>query len=496
MTTSVGLLRVQLSAWSAAFLDRLTRRRLTSIRARVTMWCVLVLAITLAAYSAILLVSLARGLEAGVDRVIGEAARQATTVVQAAPSDADLAEEIRHLNVHTIVGVYDGADGRLLAGRALPRELDHHAALEAQPLRMDTELLPDGTSWRILTQVVNRSGQPDRLLIVGRSSAFVHVAVAELMLLIGVSAPLVLLLAVGGGIFLAGRALDPIDQITRTAEAISADNLSRRLGLRQANDEVGRLAATFDHMLDRIDRAFERQRQFTSDASHELRTPLAMLVSRAGMALERKRSQSEYEDVLRAVRDEGLHMGRIVNDLLLLARADAGNALGVTESLDLAELLESVAEAMRPIADQSSVALHVVAEAGVTIVGDQTRLTQLLVNLVDNALAHTPPGGTVELHTGHAAGAAVLEVSDTGSGIAPEDLPHVFQRFYRAVGERRRNHGGAGLGLALCQSIARAHGGKIDLHSEVNRGTRATVRLPLAPPTAAAGTTSAATLSH
>jgi signal transduction histidine kinase len=233
-------------------------------------------------------------------------------------------------------------------------------------------------------------------------------------------------------------------------------------------------------MLDRLDQAFERQRRFTSDASHELRTPLSMLVSRAGMALERQRSLAEYEEVLRAVRDEGLHMGRIVNDLLMLARADAGDALALTERLDLAELVDSVAEAMSPNAATRKISLSVATEAGIDALGDQTRLTQLLVNLVDNALAHTPAGGRVELSASRDGGHAVLQVTDTGTGIAAEDLPHVFQRFFRAHGDRSRESGGAGLGLALCQSIAQAHGGEIKLESEPGRGTRVTVRLPRA----------------
>jgi two-component system sensor histidine kinase BaeS len=202
-------------------------------------------------------------------------------------------------------------------------------------------------------------------------------------------------------------------------------------------------------------------------------------VSRAGLALQRQRTVAEYEDVLRAVRDEGLHMGRIVNDLLMLARADAGNALALSEQLDLGELVGSVAEAMGLIADTREIHLSVAAEDGVRVVGDQTRLTQLLVNLVDNALAHTPAGGQVELRASHAGSQAILQVTDTGAGIAAEDLPHVFQRFFRAHGGRSRDGGGAGLGLALCQSIVQAHGGEISLESELGRGTRVTVRLPL-----------------
>jgi heavy metal sensor kinase len=322
------------------------------------------------------------------------------------------------------------------------------------------------------------------VLLVARSADFVQVASSELLLLIAVTAPLILLLAVAGGVFLAGRALNPIDHITRTAAAISAEDLSRRLALPRTDDEVGRLAATLDHMLDRLDHAFEHQRRFTADASHELRTPLAMLVSRAGLALERNRTHAEYEDVLRAVRDEGLRMGRIVNDLLLLARADAGESLLVTERLDTAELVDSVVDAMGVLAEDRGISLttHTGTHDRVDVLGDQTRLTQLLVNLVDNAIAHTPAGGSIVVSAAADSGSAVMEVVDSGTGIAPEHLPHVFERFFRADRDRPRPHAGTGLGLSLCASIAHSHRGDIHIASQPGQGTRVVVNLPLAPP--------------
>jgi heavy metal sensor kinase len=464
---------------------RFRRLRLETIRARLTLWYVVVLALTLAGYSAILVVSLSRGLENGVDRVLGDSARQAMGILQSATNEQELREDFRRINLGQWVSVYDASGERLIAGRTIPRPLDYKLAPIGPDPRFETISLPDGATWRVRLQQVKLPGQPERVLVAARAETFVQVAVGELLMLIGITAPLVLLLALGGGVFLASRALNPIDQITRTAEAIHAEDLHRRLGLRHTNDEVGRLAATFDHMLDRLDSAFERQRRFTSDASHELRTPLAMLVSRAGMALERPRSMGDYEEVLRAVRDEGLHMGRIVNDLLMLARGDAGDALAVAEPLDAAELIGSVAETMAPIADQRGIRLRIVTEGGTAVLGDQTRLTQLVVNLVDNALAHTPEGGSVELRASREKGHVVLHVADTGSGIAPEDLPHVFQRFFRAQPDRGRNRGGAGLGLALCQSIAQAHGGEIHVESEPGQGTRVTVRLPVSEPPAA-----------
>jgi heavy metal sensor kinase len=458
---------------------RTARLKLGSIRGRLTLWYLLLLALTLGAYSAILVVSLARGLDSGLDRVLSDGARQAVGILGTVSDDQELREEFQRINVGTIVGLYDASGQRLIAGRTLPAPLDHPQPPGGGQPRIGTLSIANGPSWRVLVQNVSQPDQPNHLLLVARSAGFVEVTVSELVMLIGITAPLALLLAIAGGVFLAGRALNPIAQITRTADTISAEDLSRRLSLPHANDEVGRLAATFDHMLDRLDRAFEHQRRFTADASHELRTPLAMLVSRAGLALERRRTRAEYEQVLRRIRDEGLQMGRIVNDLLMLARADAGETLVLTERLDAGELAHSVVDAMGPFAEQRGVQLHAEVEDAVFVLGDQTRLTQLMVNLVDNALANTPPSGEVLVSAFREKGSAVLQVTDTGTGIDPEHLPHIFERFFRGDRDRPRERGGAGLGLSLCLSIARAHGGDIHIDSEIGKGTRATVRLPL-----------------
>lgn len=454
--------------------------QLGSIRARLTFWYVALLAVTVTGYSAVLVVSLARGLDGGLDRLIGDQARQAAGVLATANDAQELAEEFRMINVGTIIGLYDASGEHLLAGRTLPEPLDRQALPDGLEPRIETLSLPDGRIWRVFTQRVSDPEQSARLLVVARSAGFIQIAMDQLITLIVVTGPLALLLAIAGGFVLTRQALNPIDQIARTAAAIGAEDLSRRLAMPRSSDEVGRLASTFDHMLDRLDQAFERERRFTADASHELRTPLAMLVSRAGLTLERRRTSHEYEDALRTIRDDGLRMGRIVSDLLMLARSDAGDALALTEQLDAGELVAAVADAMAPRAEQLGIKFAVTTEQGVVLLGDQTRLTQLLVNLLENALTHTPSGSAVGLSAACENGRALLRVSDTGTGIAPEHLPHVFQRFFRGDRDRSRADGGAGLGLALCQSIVLAHGGEIDLESEIGFGTRVTIRLPLA----------------
>jgi heavy metal sensor kinase len=291
---------------------------------------------------------------------------------------------------------------------------------------------------------------------------------------------LALLLAAGGGIFLAGRALAPVDRITRAARRIEANDLSQRLQLDLPDDELGRLATAFDEMIDRLDQAFQRQRRFTADASHELRTPLAVIRSQLDVALARRRSPEYYQRLLDSLREETERLSGLVESLLMLARADAGQALTLRE-VDLEEI---AAETVARVATQ----MHEHGlELGVTIQpigqarGDAVWLSQLLLNLLDNALRHTPPGGQVALTLQPAEHGAQITVSDTGEGIAPEHLPRLFERFYRIDKARSRTAGGAGLGLAICNWVARAHHGRLDVESTPGQGTTFTLWLPAGP---------------
>jgi heavy metal sensor kinase len=274
--------------------------------------------------------------------------------------------------------------------------------------------------------------------------------------------------------------LGPIDRITRAASAIGAEDLSRRLNFEGSRDEVGRLAATFDSMLDRLDRAFRRQRQFTADASHELRTPLTILSSQIDVALEQARAPEEYARILHSLREDTARMSQLLGELLTLARADAGQQLLTREPLDLGELVRNVVAAMQPLATQRGVLLTEDVHEQAVVDGDQTRLSQLLLNLVDNGLWYTPSGGSVSVCLEHAGSEAVLRVVDTGAGIGSDHLPHIFERFYRADPARNRADGGTGLGLAISKWIAEAHGGHISVESVVGSGTTFAVHLPLA----------------
>jgi two-component system, OmpR family, sensor kinase len=284
-------------------------------------------------------------------------------------------------------------------------------------------------------------------------------------------------LCAGIGWFLAAKAMAPVDRMTRTAGAIgSAADLSQRVPVPQEADEIGRLALTFNQMLARLQQAFATQRQFLADASHELRSPLTAI--RANVETLRRGGElqgTEQDETLRVVEREVDRMGRLVDDLLSLARADAGQE-PVLQRLSLDALLLEVYHQQRPLAGRVRLVLGEFEP--VEIDGDPDRLKQLLLNLVDNAFRHTPEGGTVTLDLIHREREAVIRVRDTGAGISPEHLPHIFERFYRIDSARSREMGGTGLGLAISREIVEAHGGRIAVESAPNEGTTFTVALP------------------
>jgi signal transduction histidine kinase len=288
-------------------------------------------------------------------------------------------------------------------------------------------------------------------------------------------------LSAGIGWFLAAKAMQPVDRMTKAAQTIGgAADLSQRVPVPRQQDEIGRLASTFNQMLGRLQQAFATQRQFLADASHELRSPLTAI--RANVETVRRGLDADpvdRDETLRIVEREVDRMGRLVDDLLTLARADAGQE-PLRERLALDALLLEVYHQQRALA--GPVRLTLGEFEPVEIEGDPDRIKQLLLNLVDNALRHTPAGGAVTLDLSRGEREAIIRVRDTGAGIAPEHLPHIFERFYRIDSARSREAGGTGLGLAISREIAEAHGGRIEVESAVGAGATFIVILPAAAP--------------
>ncbi len=292
-------------------------------------------------------------------------------------------------------------------------------------------------------------------------------------------APFFVVVAGVGGFLIARRSLAPVAAMSERAGAIGADNLDERLPVADARDELGRLACAFNALLDRLEREFDRMRQFTADASHELRTPLAAVKGEAQVALKRDRGAGEYRDSLEVILEETSHMARLVDDMFTLARADAGDLRVDAAPIYLDELVAECCRATRALADQKGIALvFESAGADVEVRGDEALLRRAILNLLDNAIKYTEPGGFVRARARADGSGARVEVEDTGVGIVAADRERIFERFYRVDRARSRSEGGAGLGLSIVRWVVAAHGGRLDVQSEPGRGTTFAILLP------------------
>ena len=290
---------------------------------------------------------------------------------------------------------------------------------------------------------------------------------------------LVLLLGLGGGWFFAGLALRSVRHIGATAQRISEDRLSERIPTAGMDRELGQLADVLNATFARLDAAFARQRQFTADAAHELRTPLAVIVSDAQTALRRERGAEEYRDTIRSCEEAAQQMRRLSDSLLELARMDAGREQGQRTEADLAAIAADCIAQLRPLARERDIQIEADLKPA-PLACHRDQIARVFLNLIGNALEYNHPGGQVRVTTGAQDGHVAAVVADTGDGISPEDLPHIFDRFYRTSQARSRSAEHAGLGLAICKAIVEAHGGRIEAASTPGKGTAITLGWPSA----------------
>jgi heavy metal sensor kinase len=293
-------------------------------------------------------------------------------------------------------------------------------------------------------------------------------------------APLLLLVAAGGGYGLSRRALSPVDELVRTARDIGGANLNSRLPTLDTGDELQRLSDTLNEMLNRIEGAFLRITEFTADASHELRTPISLIRTEADMALRRSRREAAYRESLHHILLEAERTTRLIEQLLSLARADSGREALRMQAVDLNLTLRDVAESWRQVAGLRNLQFSASIDGSESVVlGDETVLRRLADILLDNAFKYTPSPGRVHLSLEQMGDCAVIAVEDSGVGIAPEDQNKIFERFYRADKARSRAQGGAGLGLSIAQWIVMQHRGSISVESRPGSGTTFRVELPM-----------------
>ena len=362
------------------------------------------------------------------------------------------------------------------------------AIADENTLPPSSAALPD--HGRVRTEIVHN--RPLRVLTASASGGVVQIGVPmeefdemfqSLTWGLGLASPLLLALAAAGGYWMSGRALKPVAEIATTVRKIGARNLSERLTLRGAGDELDSLSSLLNQMLDRLESAFQLVSRFTADASHELRTPVGIIRTTAEVIRSRPRTAVEHEAAWDQVILQSERMSGLIDDLLVLARADAGRSDVAVEPMDLAVTLSEVMGEVRILAESSQLRLTASLDPACPMTGNPDGIRRLLLILLDNAIKYTPAGGEVQVRMytsdSFALAGAIVEIRDTGPGIEPQHLPHIFERFYRISSDRSRNTGGSGLGLSIARWLASLHGGEIVVESVPGTGSVFRVILPV-----------------
>jgi heavy metal sensor kinase len=385
------------------------------------------------------------------------------------------------------------SDGRLLFAspdaRALTfAEFEQLSAVTKMEKSAATHILgrvrinPNGPTLHYVVRTIPDAGGQFGAIFAGADTRSAELRLEELLTTLLVAFVVGVVPAVLVGRWIAGRALEPVDQmITEVREITDGRSLHRRLAVPMQRDELGRLANTLNQMMTRLERSFAALRRFTADASHELKTPLTVVRAGVERAITRPDLPHETLAALEETLQEVNRMTELLEALLTLARADEGRADLHKEAVDIREIIEEAGETGELLAEHAGVAIDIHLPADPVVVPvDRSRIRQLALNLIENAVKYTPRGGQVSVDLGTNDGRVVFSVADTGIGIAPGDLPHVFDRFWRADSARTRTseRAGTGLGLAICKWIAEAHGGTIEVQSRPGRGTTFTVGLP------------------
>ena len=370
-----------------------------------------------------------------------------------------------------------GGKGDLLQKSKLAPLIDFpnlHVGSDGFPLRSARSRPGD----HIYREVIH-AGMFDINILVGRSLENDLAAHHRSGLWLIAAGTVILAAGVLGGGWLSARAIRPIADMTTTAESISAQNLSQRIDVTETASELGKLATVLNGTFDRLQAAFERQSQFTADASHEIRTPLSVIAAHTELALSRPRSNDDYRGTIETCRRASQRMKSLIDALLVLARFDSGTPSLKEDRLDLEPMLRDCAELVAPLAVERKIQIECRANS-CHVRGDWDRLSQVVTNLLTNAIRYNVEGGRVQIATCTEATNAVISVIDTGVGIAADQLPLIFDRFYQVDKARSRAEGSSGLGLSICKTIVEAHGGTISATSELGVGTTVEVRLPFA----------------
>ena len=465
--------------------------RIDSLRARLTIFWVVVLAVALSVVGGLIYALLARALYARIDDNLRAALQvTATSLTNDLGEGQDVEDAARSTAAELssrqqFVAIYDDT-GRLLAEGG--RDDDLRIVLPPVTELSETTAGSDGPAPALVT-VIESDDDDDRhrlamqrvriadagviyVVVVGSSLESTDEELESLRRIVAYVVPVTLVLAAVGGWFLVRRGLSPVGSMAARARRLGANDLAKRLQVVNPRDELGQLALAFNELLDRLEASLTHQRQFMADASHELRTPVTVARTAAAVALQRsQRDEAEYRDALAIIEQQTTRLSRIVEDMFTLARADAGRYPMHRTLMYLDEVVDDVVRAARVIAGTRQIAVDLVTAEAASFTGDEDLIRRLVTNLLDNAIRHTPEGGTVSVRLDRREDDYVVTVTNPGTEIAPEARPHLFERFYRADQALTASGGGAGLGLALARWVARAHGGDVTLVSSDRQAT-------------------------
>ena len=457
-----------------------------SIGLRLAAWYFLVLAAGLAAFSVFAWFAMRASLYNATDDELRDRVRGVESFMRQQISSLSIPEIRDEFREHSVLGpggdlfqVCDSAGQWLY--RSVPLEnANIPIQLPAKLQNADFRNIRISEHWlRFYSQTVVVNGSSYTVQVASLMNEGLE-ALDRFRVLLILATPLLLITASAGGYWLSTRALSPVDRISTAARRIGIENLTERLEVPQTGDELQRLSETLNEMFSGLEASVRRIKQFTADASHELRAPLSLIRTTAEVAVQRDRPAGDYREALEEILQESERTSHLLDSLMLLARADAGKETLQYEPADLCAITREAAEQGEKLARAHRLTFELQQPGGaVQIAADRDALRRVLLIFIDNAIRYTPEGGTVTIRVGPVAGRAVASVKDTGIGIDPDDLPHVFDRFWRADKARSREHGGAGLGLAIAKWTVEAHGGSIEVTSQPGYGTQFSIRLPL-----------------
>lgn len=476
-----------------------------TMRARLTLWYTCVLALVLVVFALATYAYLARAARESTDQSLADTADALVSNFIAESDDEDqsgddaAAEVTRGFQFDKGQAFVFDEVGRLVAASDTPPRAESKPTWPAPPplsQSMSTLIESAARTGRAYSTLFRHDGgiravavkssshEQTYVIVIARSLHDQNEALEHARDAFCVAVPLALLVASLGGYFLARKSLAPVVAMGARAARIGASNLSERLPVSNARNELGRLALVFNELLSRLDLSFEQQRRFMADASHELRTPVAIVCGESEVALSQSvRSEEAYRESLSILNDEGRRLTRIVEDLFTLTRADAGQYRFAPINFYLDETVGECVRAVRSLASQHGLELEHRQTVGELLFrGDEELIRRLVLNLLDNAIKYTPSGGHVLVELESAPSSHTIRITDTGTGIPAEAQPHVFERFYRADKARTRDGGargsGAGLGLSIASWVAEMHGGTLKLERSDNSGTTFIVSLP------------------